>query len=455
MDKLFFKNPELRKNLWLELSFNRLLATPLILAGIYFLVFLMSDNTTDFLQNVEVWSISMYALFIFIYGTRLSSESIIEEVNERTWDNQRMTSVSPWMMSVGKLFGSTVFAWYGALICILVYFVASFFLPISLERFKFGIILIFIAVFTHSVSISLSLVGIRKNRNQAKIKSTFYFIGALILSGYLIYYAFLILEDYQKDLSWYIFKMSIPDFGIFTILFFSFWGLISLNRNMRTEFQYRNGIDVWVAFLVSSMIYIAGLSVNAGESFSVHLALSLGCSYVLMIVITYFMAFSEPKYVVDFRLLMKNWREGNWKELQYNAPLWLVTLVFVVSICPVLIVLFFFLDMKEDDFNDNKITFLYPFSILCFVLRDLCMLLYLNLSAKSRRADLATFLYLLVLYILIPSIVKALDSDAWLAAFLPVPLENVFYSMVPVLCQFLIMAYLLYRRFTQEKILVQ
>jgi len=108
-------NPELRRNLWLELSTHRLVAMPAVL----FLVFVLfaSRNVGDWAEIVFTTAVGLFIVIVPLWGTYKAAESVTDEVRDRTWDWQRLSALDPWRMTWGKLAGATAFTWYGAAIC--------------------------------------------------------------------------------------------------------------------------------------------------------------------------------------------------------------------------------------------------------------------------------------------------------------------------------------------------
>ena len=103
-------NPELQRNLWLELSTARLLSMAFIL-GLIFLLCSMANA-----RAVAMVALGMFGLLTILWGSGMASDAILDEVREHTWDMQKMTSINPWEMCWGKLFGGTIYAWYGGVI---------------------------------------------------------------------------------------------------------------------------------------------------------------------------------------------------------------------------------------------------------------------------------------------------------------------------------------------------
>jgi pimeloyl-ACP methyl ester carboxylesterase len=58
----------------------------------------------------------LFGVLTILWGTRLAANSILDEMADKTWDWQRLSILSPWTMTWGKLFGATAFAWYGGLV---------------------------------------------------------------------------------------------------------------------------------------------------------------------------------------------------------------------------------------------------------------------------------------------------------------------------------------------------
>ena len=116
-------NPEFKRNLWLEMSPSRLAIMPGVLALIGLLVYVL--NPDDPQRSLFVAFSVLFVGLTVGWGSLLVVSSINNEVSERTWDQQRLSALSPWDMAWGKLFGSAAYAWYGGLLCALVAVVAA------------------------------------------------------------------------------------------------------------------------------------------------------------------------------------------------------------------------------------------------------------------------------------------------------------------------------------------
>ncbi|MDO5289486.1 MAG: hypothetical protein Q4F13_07610 [Pseudomonadota bacterium] len=109
-------NPEFRRNLWLQWSPQRAVLMPAVLLLIAMGVYSSSSASELWRDLGNIFGVLMGALAA-AWGSVLTVSSINQEVAERTWDQQRLSSLTPWQMTWGKLLGAVSYAWYGALLC--------------------------------------------------------------------------------------------------------------------------------------------------------------------------------------------------------------------------------------------------------------------------------------------------------------------------------------------------
>ncbi|MBF0397890.1 MAG: hypothetical protein HQK78_14010 [Desulfobacterales bacterium] len=449
--KIYNINPELQKNIWMEMSLHRLIIMPAIIGSIFFLSYLINDNFKAFIKNIGDLSIVIFIILVLFWGTKLASEAIISEVNDRTWDSQRMTTIGPFAMSMGKLLGSTILSWYGGLFCLIAYFISCFFKPSTINYLKLMVIMILMALFCHAMTISFSLVGIRKTKGDKKLNSGIYFLlGFIIAIGFITPWSKELLDS-PLSIQWYYLKISLIDLAVFTSIIFSFWALFGLYRNMRAELQIENGPITWLLFLLTLIFYFSGYIANINKNISYMDRFLYGfyISFSITWISTYVMAFGESKNSVIIRFLIDKIKKREWKPFFYYIPLWAVSLFLSIFIY-FLIFTFSFRINSEDISVINK-TFsnssLYLFNLLCFQLRDIGIIIFLNLkSGKEEKGDIAAFIYLLILYALIPSLISGADFKKILPVFLPLFEKNIFYGTLPILLQVFIIFLMCYIR---------
>ncbi|NKB66101.1 MAG: hypothetical protein GKR89_03485 [Candidatus Latescibacteria bacterium] len=441
-------NPELQKNIWLELNPRRLAVMPLLLGGIFLAVALASDSTGEFAQRAWKYALWLYGFLVLLWGTKLASEGIAGEVNQRTWDNQRLTLISPWQLALGKLLGSTLYAWYGGLLCLLVFCLTYTDFANRGKGFKVVLTMVMIGLFAHALALLLSLVGLDKNRHRGRLPSTFYFLAGVVGALVMLNASLQTINEWGQTFQWYFASVALDDFTTLSAVFFCFWALLGLYRGMRGEMQRHNGPWAWWGFAASLALYAAGFAALGNVSPADHTV--LGCYMALGVVtaLTYYTAFSEVKDLVLIKSLGDCIAHRQWGPFFARAPLWLLTLV-LTALCT-LAALGASLVASDGSVMDQVQTTLYPFNVFCFLLRDLSLLFYLNLAANNRRADLATLIYLLALYGLLPTMLAVSSANDLLPALLPWPTDNPLIGTLLPLLQFVVVFYLLQNRLRQR-----
>ena len=79
-------NPELAKNIWLELSPQRLVTMPAILLLFVFLIFSLNAGEENPWTTVHYFSFYGFIFIGILWGMKSSSDAILDEYNEKTWD---------------------------------------------------------------------------------------------------------------------------------------------------------------------------------------------------------------------------------------------------------------------------------------------------------------------------------------------------------------------------------
>jgi len=115
-------NPELQRNIWLNLTTWRLIGMPVVLGMVFFSVawsvgLLSPGSWLEAVAPVARW---FYVALVIVWGTWLAARAVVGEIRDRTWDGQRLSTLHPWTMLWGKLFGATIFVWYGGAMCLTV-----------------------------------------------------------------------------------------------------------------------------------------------------------------------------------------------------------------------------------------------------------------------------------------------------------------------------------------------
>jgi hypothetical protein len=445
------RNPEFLRNVWIALTPGRLLLMPVILTVVFWAVYLASDDMPSFLAGLQPTAAIALAILLFLIGLKEATDALVSEVNQQTWDSQRMTAIGPFNMVIGKIFGGAVYAWYGAVYCGLVMITAALMMPDTLIHLKQLAIIVLSAVLCYAASQCWVLTNVQKNRYRGNLKSTSYIvliIAALMLFG-IIYQVFLSQVSTTTTIKWYGLNPSWTNFLLFSIVYFLVWSVVGFYRTMRLEFKFKNGPWVWLIFLATLWIYGGGfVTETVLEDISLRWLARIYVGFGLAVVLTYLTAFNEPKDVVLFRKLIFLFQNRHWARFQKRLPLFLVTLAVAVLICIItLITSIFIIDAVEKAGTSPAVW--YSLAILAFLLRDITILIYANLRLKAHRADVAILIYLMMLYVLVPLILNLLKLEYLLPAFVPHLKGTLLNGLGLVLLQCGLVLFLLYRRWQQ------
>lgn len=428
-------NPEFQRNVWLELTPHRLISMPAVLLAVFFLVYLIAGD--HYPQPLRIAAMTIFFLLTLLWGSRLAGEALVNEVQDKTWDQQRMSSIPPWSMSWGKLFGSTVFTWYGAAICLVAYIIAAL-QSGQQEIIKTLLFMVFVSVFGQSVALLSSLQTVKTYHRSA---STAFMVAGILVSIPVISWGFQGIGTIQ----WYGAYYRPLDFLLTSVICFSGWSLLGIHRRMREELQFRNTPLYWFIFCVFVSFYLSGLvpaRVLGDEVATIRLVVA----YMSFIGLAYLMVITEEKNPVLVRRIIAALRARNWQNVFENTPAWLVTLAGVYGLCLALLV------------HSSSLVHYFPHAVevkpaavavALFVSRDILIFIFFNVSTNRRRADVTALFYLVMLYWLIPSILSGLGMGSLNAVLLPVGPHSEMVSIAAGALQVGVLVFLSARRWSR------
>jgi hypothetical protein len=427
-----FRNPELKRNAWLELKPNRVIA----LLGLITLAFVITtaamvkDDLSEYFNIAEVlMNTALFILYLItgIWGSKNAADAIADEINQKTWDRQRMSGQSPLTLTIGKIFGPTLLQWLGGLSAMLVYFCAALVSENVGQSFMNGLIYIALVLLMNLSALLFSLLTITGSTqsafSHAKINTTLFFILSVISVGWLSFYLALIGEEIGA-ISWFglIWKnLTI----LISLLIFITWSFIGIHQNLRKELQYRNSQKYWLAFLAFTGLYFYGFTWNLpiytedyGTSYidpqllglnAVYYHLALVC--LVFFLLTQFLLIFERQTENDYTLFLQALRKGQFKKTWQHAPLWFsvalgltlsLLLLFTLQIAGLakhqLPRIFRALEILSYQHN-----FAWSYLAMVFlVLRDVLMTRTLLYRAKYKNKVLSIVLYYALIYWALP-----------------------------------------------------
>lgn len=465
-----FTNPELKRNAWIELRPNRIWAMLGLMAFVF--VFANTAFVNQYTPANEVMmntSLSVFYFLVAVWGTKNAADAVAEEINQKTWDRQRMSGQNPWTLTLGKLFGPTLFQWLGGLLAMLVYFAAALNSPNAGDMLLAGLIHLGLGLMANMLALLLSLLNITGNAqssfSHSKINTTLFFILAIVTVAWL--FGILLSLGYESGaITW--FGIVWNKLTIFiSLLIFIAWSMIGIHQNLRTELQYRNKAGYWIAFLAFVAIYFYGFMFNEGEwdetlrktiyhapkmSFITSMYYHLLFISGLFFGITQFLLLIERKAEDEYRSFIEQLRALQWRKLWVEAPLWFSSLIaFILTIAAVIIIQTFNLSETGSFIRDalhaypryygqaqdgsemitavevSKLSIiLCLLSTILLLLRDVWVSRYLLYRTKFKNKLLVVALYYVIVYWAIPGLFMVGNNDeySYIAVFLP------FYSSV-------------------------
>jgi hypothetical protein len=412
-------NPEFVRNVWLELTPRRMM----MMAGLLALTFFAAS-----LGGVMGWGPSgaasvFYYLIVVIWGARNASMGVVGEIRDRTWDMQRLSSLGAGTMTWGKLFGSTIYNWFGGALCLILVMVN---IVTHLGPATAAIELVYyigIGVIAQSSSLLASLIAIRRRQTHSRL-DLFVYQAVGLCAAVIVYLVWSTADPVAAVLShksatdfipWWSFKIDSRVFLLTSVAGFAGWTLLGCNREMRLELKMRNGPLVWFAFLVFIGLYVAGFDawlspdMKSWDAVSLRLLLAMTTFAVL----TYLMVLLEPKDRVHYRWMESQFRSGHIVTALSGVQAWMMSYGAAILVGGVLSV-WLFHDVSIAATGQALVL-----ATLGFITRDVSIFVLMQTLPGRRRGDLGALVVLFALYVLVPAILNGLHANGSMYLFFP------------------------------------
>ncbi len=432
-----WNNPEFRRNLWLEFSVHRLVAAPLLLSLLFVVVVMQTSAPNNAWDAVATTASIVFLLATNVWGTYLAIDSIADEIRNRTWDNQRLSALSPFKLVWGKLFGATAFAWYIGLPCLVLLVVARHHVSATYhDTLVSAAALLTGTLLMQGLGLMSAIVGLKTNTVAPRaVQLVLLFITLVSVSSYLD------IGQSVKLTSWYGLEMPAKQHTMLGFILFTAWIWLACYRNMQTVLQIKIRPWAMIAFVIFCTFYVNGF-VSDGVQDKQPLVVWIILPPLLSIIGVYLGAFTEKRDWVSIRRFFKAWRTSTYYLALKDTPYFVALALFaLLALVPMSI-------MSAFTEVDNSGLFL-PIAFV-LMLRDIGLLYYFSLGKKPARATMATLFYLVLLYILVPalfqqSVVGSLFNPL---IFFKYNEANFYIAMTTALLHFSIVAGLLYKRYT-------
>ncbi len=443
-----FLNPELRKNFWLKFSFFRLISVPVLVSIVLYIITNQADNWAEAAYQAAYYG---FVIIVFIWGNFEAANSIASEAKNNTWDFQKMSSIGPWELTIGKLFGATSFTWYFGLILLGIMAVCAPLLPPDATG-KYGtpiaatiLYLVIAGIMGQATSILTALENIKFRKSGV--------FGPFLL-GFIVSHLASAVNNFDKfntpeTHSWYWIDANIQVFSIATLMFAFFWILVGLQRKMREQLQFRNSPVAWTAFLVSIAAYFGGFDFNASPGTRFLFI------YLILCALLYIALLGEARNLIKYQRFIRFYRLKQYHRLWENTPLW------APSLCLALIFLVLsniFVEMRENPLPHQINLLGGTITLLLFIIRDALFVHCILLDSRKNRDGFLLLFYYIMVYFLLPFLCisitetqnEAMGTEILKRSyhsiavfFYPVGSDNLLVAVVPPLLQCLFMAFVL------------
>lgn len=416
-------NPEFKRNLWIQFTSTRVLVAGLLtglLLACAFAVDYALANRRQFSPDITAFVARWLAIaIVLLWAGRQAAGAVLREIRGRTWDAQRLSTLHPWSMAWGKLFGTTSLAWILAIICAAAYLAAAVF-----ERPQprtFGAILVTVAgilgygLVCQATGLLASLARLSGRPGERGGGTTLAhavgLIATALLGGFVIW-------ALENEARWFGFEIGAPGLRLVTIWFFALWAVVGVYRRMRRELQMLAVPWAWLLFLLSFVVYGEGLAYGRGQP---QAALLLPAGLVTLMLWT--MTLIEAKDPLTLRQTFGACRRGRWGHAATLVPLWLVTyavfaavtvggIVVAATGAPALAVL-------RIPGETDSATVLILAATFLFVTRDVLIVQILTLGRESNLAGLTGAVSWFVLYVAVPAVFVAGQQTRLLGLVVP------------------------------------
>lgn len=400
-------NPEFKRNLWLSFSLHRLISMPALLALI-FVTILLADEISRAADRLYFTSVGLFIFIVWLWGARNANAAIVDELRDKTWDQQRMSSLDPWTMTWGKLFGSTSFNWYGGLICLTVVG-ASGIAADKPDTVAVMLTLCAVGILIHAALIALNL---HTSQFESRIIQRGG-MGWLAIIAVFMVSPSIFTASSTKPVLWWDMEVSRALFILDSSILFAACATFAAWRVTCNALQIRTLPWAWPAFACLLALYTGGF-MQDGSILQLMLA-----GLFISVAMTYVALFTEPSTLLRWRKLRLLQSREDWRGWLEHLPLWPTTLV-LTFIFAVLVML----TAGGEQTIHGRMGFLLPqhaLALALMLLRDTCVLLFFAFAPNSKRAISAAALYLIVLNILLPFLAGVAGLD--IVRYFLIPLE--------------------------------
>jgi len=386
------KNPELTKQLWLyEVKISTLLLITLFASITWF----VSESIFSLFITKYI-AIFGFLFFGMVTGSMKISSAFRKEVVTNTWSAQRMGSIKPSSLLLGKLLGPSLASWGAAIFCLLIYIAHSDDLAESLIN---SAILCLIALTFQATSLNKSIIQVFRER-----VSSHSIIFLIILMLFLLPHISDVLIPTWHHLKtsytnpvWFSIPYEKNLFTLSVLIFIAFWSVFGAYRSLSLEIDIKATPWAYGLFILSTGLLVAGFSASSEGVDTLRIWAS--CTSIIAGAASYLAAISFPSSFSQCFRTLKYLRENQFRRALEEAPLWLSTSVLAITLG-----IFSTVIGTDPIFTNEKLTNTGPaaLAIALLTFRDVLFLSLLQMRYSARQSSLYFLFFLVILNKLIP-----------------------------------------------------
>ncbi len=399
-------NPEFRRQLWLGFSSTRLAVLPLLLLACFAAAYLTAGDRGRSLSGLAMTGAALFGLLTWVMATLAAGASVMDEVTDRTWDQQRMSAMQPWAMTWGKLGGACAYGWYGGALCLLVAVPAALMDGLGNQVFKIALAAILFGLFLQAllIAVNLQLVksgGLTARRGGVWALVAVAFWGITPLLG----------VSRGLTVTWWGLPMNNVNFGLVSMALFAACALVAAWRSMAEVLAVRQLPWGWPALALLITVYVSGFApAYATATFG-------AVGLITCAALTFFALLTEPQPRPLWQRVVTRLGDGQWRAALLQLPRWPTTLLLAVPFS--LIAALSLSQPNATPWPAAEQIMLHPITFVLLMVRDCALALFFAFAVKNKRAVASFLLLMLALYGVLPWLVGATGSDALLGLVQP------------------------------------